>query len=468
MTASASPMIEYLHHDGESRGVKSPTAVRIRNLEYFYARHSDYPLAPMLSNPLGDVAAFAVDMDGTSTTTEPLALHALEYMVRRFTNRPTPQEWAGLDPVHDYPYVIGNSNQYHSSFLLDRYRREYRPAALQEAFFESLAWTLAHLPGTSRARQVLESARLCGLAPAILSDAFRTAMSNADRQPGDVSEKRLRAVIAASASAFRTDGAGARVRAALDVYYMRYHSILLRVQQGEAEALAGELLGDTQRRLIEPMPGYAVFVAVIKGWLGREVVALRDELIGLLRSTAANAPEVNSDCMAGLLAAAEHFERHPAKLALVTASIGFEANVVMDEVRVRMADEVQHWPISGERKKRVQANLADAEKVFDAFVTADDACEHRLKPHPDLYSIALHRMGIEPRDYDRCVGIEDTEPGIVALRTAGVGCAIALPNHDTRRQPFIAAAHILASGLPELLLQHHAMQQSTEEGIGSE
>lgn len=467
MTAPVSPMIEYLRRGGQPCGLDSPADVRIRNLDYLFARHTDYPLAPILPSPLGDVAAFAVDMDGTSTTTEPLALHALEYMVRRFTDRPTPREWAGLDPVHDYPYIIGNSNQHHTSFLLDRYCAEYRPAALRKAFIESLAWTLAHLPGTSRAHHVLDTARLCGLGPTILSDAFRVAMGDADRQPCDVSEKRLQAVIAASTFAIRTDDAGARVRAALDVYYMRYHSILLRVQQGEAAALAGELLGDARRRLIEPMPGYTAFVAVIKGWLGGDVAALRDELSGLPRSAATNTSKVSAGCMATLLAAAQHFEKHPAKLALVTASIGFEANVVMDEVRVRMADEVQRWRISGARKERIQDNLADRERVFDAFVTADDACEHRLKPHPDLYSLALHRMGIEPRDYARCVGIEDTEPGIVALRTAGIGCAIALPNHDTRRQDFLAAAHILTGGLSELLLHHHAMQRSTEDGIGS-
>ncbi|MBI5863971.1 MAG: HAD-IA family hydrolase, partial [Planctomycetes bacterium] len=108
----------------------------------------------------------------------------------------------------------------------------------------------------------------------------------------------------------------------------------------------------------------------------------------------------------------------------------------------------------------ILANLGDRERVFDAFVTADDACEHRLKPHPDLYSLALHRMGIEPADFHRCVGVEDTEAGIVSLRAAGVGCAVALPNHDTRRQDFRAAAHIFEAGLPELLGKHHLLMNA--------
>ena len=34
-------------------------------------------------------------MDGTSTTTEPLALHSLEYMVRRFTGHMEKSDWEG-------------------------------------------------------------------------------------------------------------------------------------------------------------------------------------------------------------------------------------------------------------------------------------------------------------------------------------------------------------------------------------
>ncbi len=461
MTGLQTRTIEYLGDSGaiDAPPAASPAAVRVRNLDYLFARTSDYPLAPPVAGPIDGVAAFAVDMDGTSTTTEPLALHSLEYMVRRFTDRPTVGEWAGLDPVHDYPHVIGHSNQHHTTFLLDRYSADFRPVALRDAFLESLAWTLAHLPDTSRARHVLETARLCGLGQVILSDAFRAAVHQGQRQACELSEAQFRVVLGASAAAFRADDAGARVRAALDVYYMRYHSILLRVQHGDAAALAAELLGDARRRLIEPMPGYAVFVAVVKGWLGRDASALTDELITQYRANSRESLRDERACAGALIEAAERFEQAPAMLALVTASIGFEAAVVMDEVRVRMADEVRRWPVAAARKERILANLAERERVFDAFVTADDACEHRLKPHPDLYSLALHRMGIEPRDYARCVGVEDTEPGIVAVRAAGIGCAVALPNHDTRRQEFRAATHVLSGGLPELLLGRCAMQR---------
>lgn len=445
--------------DPDSPSVPAPDSVRIRNLAYMHARYSDYPLAPLIRGPIDGVVAFAVDMDGTSTTTEPLALHALEYMVRRFTDRMGDQEWGGLDPVRDYPNVIGHSNQYHTEFLLERYRESFKPTALRAAFLDALAWTVAHLQGTARVRQILETARICGLGGVVASEEFRHAMQVVTPGAEDAAEKRLRTCLAANAGAFRADEHGAMVRAALDVYYLRYHSILLRVRSGDATGLAAELLGDANRRLIEAMPAYAAFVAVIKGWLGAEVRALCEEL----RAGWGDAPDAAPDDVEArtdsLVASAVRFEREPAKLALVTASIGIEAHIVMDEVRVRMAHTVRDWSISEARKERILRNLEDREMVFDAFVTADDACEHRLKPHPDLFSLALHRMAIEPRDFARCVGVEDTEAGVVSLRAAGVGCAVALPNGDTRRQDFRAAAHILAGGLPDLLARHHALMQ---------
>jgi hypothetical protein len=66
----------------------STELAQVRNLDFVFAHYELYALAPHVRPPLPRIAAFAIDMDGTSTTTEPLALHALEYMVRRITGRP--------------------------------------------------------------------------------------------------------------------------------------------------------------------------------------------------------------------------------------------------------------------------------------------------------------------------------------------------------------------------------------------
>jgi len=154
---------------------------------------------------------------------------------------------------------------------------------------------------------------------------------------------------------------------------------------------------------------------------------------------------------------AEHFRRQPSKLSLVTASIAYETHACMKEVIAVMAQRVQEWPVPAATKDRLAANLASYLDVFDGFVCATDAWEARLKPHRDLYSLALFQMSIPKADYRYCIGLEDTEPGIIALRAAGIGCAIALPNHDTRRQDYSAATAVVRGGLPELMLARNLM-----------
>lgn len=70
---------------------------------------------------------------------------------------------------------------------------------------------------------------------------------------------------------------------------------------------------------------------------------------------------------------------------------------------------------------RATAEL-DVTRYFRTIVTGDDVT-HR-KPHPEGYLLAARRLGIAP---DRCVAIEDSQPGIVAAKAAGMK-AIAIPN----------------------------------------
>ena len=254
--------------------------------------------------------------------------------------------------------------------------------------------------------------------------------------------------------AFRYDHLGELVAAALDIYYLRYHSILRLIEQGRGEQLSRELLGESGRRLIEPMPGYEVFVPLIKGWLGPEVAELYEMLSSELPGDASVEPAVGRS---RLVRSAEHFRENPAKLALVTASISYEALTSMQEVMAVTAERVRDWPLAASQRDAIAERLADCPAVFDGFVSAAHACEHRLKPHRDLYSLALQQMSIPKSDHKYCVGLEDTEPGIIALRAAGVGCAVALPNRDTSRQDYSAAAVVIPGGLPDLLLRHNLL-----------
>lgn len=54
--------------------------------------------------------------------------------------------------------------------------------------------------------------------------------------------------------------------------------------------------------------------------------------------------------------------------------------------------------------------------LFDAVVTADDVA--RGKPDPELFLLAAERMGVAP---ETCCVLEDSELGIQAAETAGMG-----------------------------------------------
>ena len=395
-----------------------------------------------------------------STTTEPLALHALEYMVRRFTGRLTPAQWPGLDATHDYPHVIGNSNFRHAEFLLGRYADCLDPVALRDAFFEALLWTLTSMPDAQRRRDLTRNAANCGLGDLLRDVEFVALTARGALDSANVAAH-VAPFIARYGGVFQIGSGSATVAALLDIYYMRYHAILQRVAEGRGEELSRELLGAAGRRLIEPMPGYDVFVPLVKGWLGAEAERLYELLCAQLPRSASPA----ADSAAGRQSLARlgaHFARDPARLALVTASIAFEADTTMTEILRLVRQRVQSWPVSQECRQRVLAQMADLRSVFDGYVNASDACEHRLKPHRDLYSLAMAQMSIPRADYAACVGLEDTEPGIIALRAAGIGCAVALPNHDTAAQDYRAATALVRGGLPELILGHHALLAGVE------
>ncbi|HNQ22921.1 MAG TPA: hypothetical protein PKK06_07495 [Phycisphaerae bacterium] len=452
-TAQAGPLLQRMQAD-----LAAGPIARVRNLEYVYAPCALYPLAPVPPLPLPRVRAFTVDMDGTSTTTEPLALHALEYMVRCATGRLTRDQWPGLDPQHDYPHVIGNSNYRHTEFLLTRYRALLDPAALAAAFLEALVWTLTNVPDPQRRREITRNARQCGFAALLADTQFQRLTADA---PLDWDG-------AAAATAFWRDRYAPALRAAsfsqlvsvaLDVYYYRYHGLLALSARHDREGLQRALPDVLPDGLVAPMPGYDVFLPLVKGWLGADARALFEPLrAGLLASGCGPGDLRQLDAgEQSLVRLAQYFEQHPARVALVTASIGYEMHAVIKELLAVLVRRVAAWPVPPACRERVAASLADERLVYDALICASDACEPRLKPHPDLYSLALYELGVPRAAYTECIGLEDTEPGIIALRAAGIGCAVALPNRDTTGQNYTAAARVVRGGLPELMLIHNLL-----------
>ncbi|MBE2281656.1 MAG: hypothetical protein IAE91_14815, partial [Ignavibacteriaceae bacterium] len=83
--------------------------VIVNNPSYIFPPFDIYALAPKPSKPLVEIKAVLMDMDGTTTSTEVLCLHSLEYMIRLCSGLMTIEQWQGLDHELDYPNIIGNS-----------------------------------------------------------------------------------------------------------------------------------------------------------------------------------------------------------------------------------------------------------------------------------------------------------------------------------------------------------------------
>ena len=77
------------------------------------------------------------------------------------------------------------------------------------------------------------------------------------------------------------------------------------------------------------------------------------------------------------------------------------------------------WVVGHLERLRIHA-------FWDAVVTRDDVT--RTKPSPDLYTLAVRRLGVRP---SAAIALEDSPNGIAAAKAAGLRC-VAVPNALTR------------------------------------
>ena len=90
---------------------------------------------------------------------------------------------------------------------------------------------------------------------------------------------------------------------------------------------------------------------------------------------------------------------------------------------------------SSRRMARLALRLSGFEQAFDVVCCADDVA--RGKPAPDLYHLALQRLGVAPR---HAVGVEDSGNGVRALSAAGMG-VVAVPAAEGLEEPVRALVH---------------------------
>lgn len=79
-----------------------------------------------------------------------------------------------------------------------------------------------------------------------------------------------------------------------------------------------------------------------------------------------------------------------------------------------------------------------ADGVFDAVAAGDEA--PRKKPAPDIYNIALARLGLEPKD---CVAFEDSRNGLLSAKSAGLRVVVT-PSQYSAGEDFAEADALLA------------------------
>jgi beta-phosphoglucomutase-like phosphatase (HAD superfamily) len=421
-------------HQGEFAEVTNPS--------YIYPPVEYYPLAAPLKT-VTLLKAALMDMDGTTTTTEVLCIYVLELMIRRMSGKLTEDQWHGLDHDVDLAHIIGNSTTNHVEYLIRKYNDLLNHADASREFLYSAHWTLIHSMDQQRRAEVAQNLKKLRLNEA-LTEILQglSADDLVKKYSGQIKEMD-----------FTT-----KVGLGIDIYYEIYHQILLKLKDGKGAEVRMQVFGslDSDDNLISPMPGIPVLIPLIKGWLGDETLKLADVLFDDYEKNTGKQLDSSQkhEMKKNLAKMGLQFEKQPLKLALVTSSIFYEADIIIQEVLAVMATVIEKSSLSAERKARILTAYQDYHNVYDAFVTASDSSEIRLKPHRDLYSIALHKCGLMPADFDKVIGFEDSQSGTVAMRAAGIGCCIAVPFAQTMNHNLEAATHILPGGVPEAVLDY--------------
>ncbi len=423
--------------------------VIVKNPVYVHPEFEIYPLAPKLKGSIPDIKGIVMDMDGTTTTTEELCLHSLEYMVRRISGRYDKNVWHGLDHEKDFPNVIGNSTTKHIEYLIKTYQDTIIPEYVFKSFIRTAKWTLQVGDDKSRKEEVESDLKafgfyseFCERILPVISDAIyddSQEISEVNSFYDDFSA--------------RTDFAEFKniVRAAITIYYQRYHYILRLINENMIEGRKEEFVVDPGKELIEPMNGTAFFLAMVKGLIPAESKPVTE---GFLRKYyPALSGEKFTLANSELTRLVNYFRNNPVKIAVVTSSIRYEAEIVLREVFRHILNEVTGWAATEDEKINLMDKFSSFSKYYDAVITASDSSEIRLKPHRDLYCIALHRLDLPKTDFDKVIGFEDSESGTIAIRAAGISCCVAVPFAQTAGHDLSAASYIAKGGLPEVVVE---------------
>ncbi len=430
--------------------------VFIKNPDFVHPEYEICPLAAKIDKPVEELKAIVMDMDGTTTTTEELCIHSLEFMIRKMSGKLSDSEWIGLDHIEDYPHIIGNSTTKHVEYLINKYNSLLNSEEIKRAFIYSAVWTLKIGKDLKRKDEVLLNLQNLNLSN-ILDDDFYKNLQTKDGVFLE-SEKSITYFFFSKYSQnFTSSTLTDLVKIGIDIYYQRYHEILEQIKNENSQQVSFDIFNDKDKHLIQPMPGVLIFLALIKGWLSEDFENIFEILISEyeIKSGLKFETSGKKQAKAKLVELSKIFAANPLKVAIVTSSIQYEADIVMKEVFKVLRADIDNLNISKKTRELLQNKFSDYRNVYNAFVTASDSNEIRLKPHRDLYSIALHQLNISKNDFDKVVGFEDSESGTISIRAAGIGICVAVPFAQTAGHNLDAATYICKSGLPEALLNYN-------------
>lgn len=401
--------------------------------------HDIVPLAPKRLSLDGLPQAVLIDMDGTTTTTEDLCCQGMEEMVRRMGGLDS-EQWPGLNAEIDCPALIGYSALKNFEYLRHTYGHLIDEQHTLRAFLEAAAWNLGPQADPAVRDSVERRFRSLSLRP-VLEDARFNRLRAHVAADAEIPAELLSPLIETHAERLHRLFLDDPAQVGLAIYCENYHRRL------SAPVGAPESDG------IHPNPGVGVFLALVKGLLGREAAVCVDILIESLRRDGLAAPD-SARARALLGGLGERFQHAPPRLALVTSSSAYEARHVLRHLFHHLTAELERWGLSYECLDRVREAFSEPSLFYDAIITSSDIPPARLKPHRDPYATALRQLEIGSSSLGRVIGFEDTEPGIVSLRGAGVGLAVAVPIPGTQTHDFGAAAHVVKGGFPEVLLKY--------------
>ncbi len=424
------------------------TFALVKNPPYVFPPYEAYPLSAPRTCLEDGLEAAVMDMDGTTTTTEALCIESLATMTSCMTGHGKEGAASALQPEQDYPHIIGNSTTRHVEYLVTHYRKDIQPTDVCEHFIRAVAWNIACGIDPKRAEEARITLNNQGLSRLAHSTEFQalcdqtTVKSSAELKP------LLHDLAAQYLPRFVLNNVTDLTRIGIEIYYQHYHELLANMDQASSG-------GGANRRLIEPMPGIGIALALLKGWLGENAGSLAERAVSLLPLSLQSDRAAVEKGMRRLAGLGAYFKQHPVKLALVTSSIATEANLVLREVFRVIVTEIHDWELPKDTRDSLSERFADPAAFYDARITASDSSEIRLKPHRDLYSIALHALGVPPERFHRVAGFEDSESGVIAIRAAGIPLCCALPFTMTARHEFRAATHVCRGGMPEVMLLKH-------------